>query len=446
MPKEKMAVGLKPKTNYRMVILTILWLLYLINYLDRTSVLTLLPVIRTDLNISHGQAGLIASIFFIGYAIAQVVAGMLADRIGSKKVMSIAIGIFTFVTFATGLVQSFSTFVLLRLGLGLGEGCHFAPANRTIADWFPNNEKGRATSFFTTTFQIGPAVVPIFATALASFFGSWRPVFYVLGVPGLIGIFLLWYFVSNTPEDELKKKGRISQEEYDYILSNLNSTKSETNTMATSKALKVLFKDKSYIAYCLMLFFNLAIIWGELVWISSFLYEQHGFNLKTMGLLASAPCVCGIIALIVGGFLVDKVFHGKVKWILAMGFLPCIPIFFFLSSVPKGHVLALVVALLLMGFFSNIQGGAIYAYPGMRFPKQMVGTAIGVSNGFGQLGSFCAPFAAGFMVKTSASGAVSYTNVFIMFAVFALIAGVLSLCLNEKPKEVESLSENRMTA
>lgn len=437
--KETMSVRLKPKTGYRWVILFVLWLLYLINYLDRTSVLTLLPVIRTDLRITHEQAGLIASVFFIGYAIAQVLAGMLADRIGSKKVMSIAIGIFTFVTFATGMVKSFSTFVLLRLGLGLGEGCHFAPANRTIADWFPNNEKGRATSIFSTTFQVGPAVVPILATSLAVYFGSWRPVFYILGIPGLIGIFALWYFVTSTPEEELRKKGRISQEEYDYILSNLNTTKSETTKMATSKALKVLFMDRSFVFYCLMLFFNLAIIWGELVWISSFLYEQHGFDLKAMGLLASAPSLIGIVALLIGGFLMDKVFHGKVKWILAMGFLPSIPIFFLLSSVPKGHTLILIVALLLMGFFSNVQGGAIYAYPGMRFPKQMVGTAIGVSNGFGQLGSFVAPFAAGFMVKTSASGVVSYTNVFLMFATFALIAGVLSLCLNEKTKEVESL-------
>ncbi len=437
--EETMSAAVKLKTNYRWVILAILWLLYLINYLDRTSVLTLLPVIREDLNITHSQAGLIASIFFIGYAIAQFIAGMLADRIGSKKVMSIAIAIFTFVTFATGLVRSFSTFILLRLGLGLGEGCHFAPANRTIADWFPNNEKGRATSLFTTTFQIGPAVVPIFATSLAVFFGSWRPVFYVLGVPGLIGIFLLWYFVTSTPEEELRNKGRISQEEYDYILSNLNTTRSETNKMATTKALKILLTDKSFVAYCVMLFFNLAIIWGELVWISSFLYEQHGFDLKTMGFLASAPCIVGIIALIIGGYMVDKVFNGKVKWILTIGFLPLIPIFVLLSSVPQGHIFTLVAALLAMGFFSNIQGGAIYTYPGMRFPKQMVGTAIGVSNGFGQFGSFCAPFAAGFMVKTSASGAVSYTNVFIMFAIMSLIAGILSLYLNEKPRVIDSL-------
>lgn len=431
-------VGLKPKTNYRMVILLILWLLYLINYLDRTSVLTLLPIIREDLQFTHAQAGAVASVFFIGYAIAQVVAGMLADKIGSKKVMSIAIAIFTCVTFATGMVHQFSTFICLRFGLGLGEGCHFAPANRTIADWFPNKEKGRATSFFATTFMVGPALVPIFATALAAAFGSWRPVFYILGVPGIIGILLLWWFVESTPEEELRKKGRISQEEYDYILADLNTTKEVTKKMATGKALKILLTDKTFVLYCLLLFFNLAIIWGELVWISSFLFEQHGFSLKAMGFLASAPPLLGIVAILAGGFLMDKVFHGKVKYILAAGFLPCIPIFYVLATCPKGHITTLIVALLLMGFFTNIPGGALYAFPGMRFPKQMVGTAIGVSNGFGQLGSFCCPLICGFLVTTTAAG-VSYTKVWLMFAFFALICTVFSLLLNEKPAEVESL-------
>jgi sugar phosphate permease len=353
--------------------------------------------------------------------------------------MSIAIAIFTFVTFATGMVNQFTTFLALRFGLGLGEGCHFAPANRTIADWFPNKEKGRATSFFATTFMVGPAVVPIFATALAASFGSWRPVFFILGVPGIIGILLLWWFVTSTPEEELAKKGRISKEEYDYIISDLNTTKEATKNMSMVKALKVLFTDKSFVLYCATLFFNLAIIWGELVWISSFLFEQHGFDLKTMGFLASAPSLLGIVAIMVGGILMDKVFHGKVKYILAAGFLPCVPIFYVLATTPKGHITTLIVALLLMGFFTNIPGGALYSFTGMRFPKQMVGTAIGVSNGIGQLGSFCCPLLCGFMVTTTAAGAVSYTKVWLMFAVFALICTIFSLLLNEKPIEVESL-------
>jgi MFS family permease len=108
----------QPKTNYRWTILFVLWLLYLINYFDRTAVLTFLPVIAQDLKMTHAQTGLAASVFFFAYAIAQVLAGWLADKIGPKKVMSIAIVVFTFVSFVTGLAQNFTQFVLIRFGLG----------------------------------------------------------------------------------------------------------------------------------------------------------------------------------------------------------------------------------------------------------------------------------------------------------------------------------------
>jgi sugar phosphate permease len=71
--------------GYRHKILFVIWLLYVINYLDRISVLTLLPYIGEDLQLSTVQLGWLGSIFFFGYALAQFSAGILSDRIGAKK-------------------------------------------------------------------------------------------------------------------------------------------------------------------------------------------------------------------------------------------------------------------------------------------------------------------------------------------------------------------------
>jgi sugar phosphate permease len=146
--------------GYRHVVVFMLWLIYVINYFDRISVLTFLPLIREDLHLSHQQVGFAASIFFFAYALAQVSAGFLADKFGPKRVMAIAIVVFTCVTFVTGLIRNMTQFVWLRLGLGLGEGHHFAPACRTIADWVPKSEKGRAAAFLSSTWQFSPAVAP----------------------------------------------------------------------------------------------------------------------------------------------------------------------------------------------------------------------------------------------------------------------------------------------
>lgn len=84
--------------GYRYVILAVVWLLYIINYFDRIAVLTFLPYIQKDLALTPVQVGQLASVLFFAYAIAKISAGYLADRIGPKKVMGLAIVVFTTVT------------------------------------------------------------------------------------------------------------------------------------------------------------------------------------------------------------------------------------------------------------------------------------------------------------------------------------------------------------
>ena len=138
----------KTAWGYRYVILASIWVLYLINYFDRICVLTFLPYIQKDLSLTAVQVGWLGSIFYLGYAAAQISSGYLADKFGSKKTMSIAIMVFTFVTFITGFVKHLWQFMILRVGLALGEGHHYVPSNKLIANWFPRHEKVKANAFF----------------------------------------------------------------------------------------------------------------------------------------------------------------------------------------------------------------------------------------------------------------------------------------------------------
>lgn len=422
----------KKAWGYRHVVLLVAWLLYVINYFDRTSVLTFLPMIREDLKLTPAEAGFGASIFFFAYALAQVTGGWLADRIGAKKVMYVAIVVFSAITFVTGLIRNYAQFLLVRLGLGFGEGHHFAPAHKVIADWFPKAEKGQATGFFSTAWAFGPAVIPIIITSLAAAFGSWRPVFYVLAVPGIIGVLLLWYFISDKPE-EMLRKGKLSREEYEYIQQGLVSDQKVAGKKGT---MGLVVRDPYFWVYSLMLFCNLAIYWGSTTWISSFLYDQHQFSLKKMGALVSLPYLVAIVSMLLGGWMTDKVFKNKTKPVLVISYLISIPVLFYIGMVPKGQVPVLVTMLILLGFFVNLSFGAVYAYPQIRYPKDMVGSAVGLSNGFGQLGAFVAPLIAGFLVVKTAGG-YSYTGAFIFFAGLSVLASVLALVLRESKFEIK---------
>ena len=421
----------------RVLVVVILWLLYIINYFDRTSVLTFLPLIREDLGLNHVQAGAISSLFFFAYALAQFSAGYLSDRIGPKRVMNVAIWVFTGVTFLTGVMRNFWQFALLRVGLGLGEGHHFSPANKTIAEWFPKHERGRAAAFFTSTSAIAPAIIPVTVTMLAAALNGWRPVFFLLAVPGIVGVFLLNYFIHDTPKKALEKK-KLSQEEYDYIISGQTDAASESSgaperTYSSKDIKSILFKDRNFWCYALMMFCLLGIYWGNTTWISSFLLEQHGFSIKTMGLLASLPYLLAFLAQNGGGFAMDKLFKGKAKPVLCISFLAGIPCLLFIARVPTGNVPLLVGMLMLTGFCTNIAFGACYGYPLVRYPKQVAGSAVGFSNGIGQFGSFTAPLIAGALVIANLNGSFNYSLAFGFFACLSAIAFILALTLADKP-------------
>ncbi|GEN36086.1 MULTISPECIES: MFS transporter [Aneurinibacillus] len=425
----------KKAWGYRHMVLVTLWLLYIINYFDRLAVLTFLPFIQEDLNLTPVQVGQLASVFFFAYSLAQVTAGFLADKIGPKKVMNIAIIVFTLVTALTGMVKSFGQFIALRIGLGLGEGHHFAPALRTINNWFPLAERGRSVSFFTTSWAVAPAIVPVIITTVSFYLfgGEWRPVFYLLAIPGLIGIFILWYFVSDTPKQMLDK-GRLKQEEYNHITAeSQESIADEESGTSQVKGVSasIFLRDPSFYLYTLLLFCQLAVYWGTTTWLTTFLVKQHGLNIKEMGLFASAPYVVAILAMLLGGWLMDKVLH-RMKPVGIIAYLGSIPVLWLLGSLEKGQTGLLLGLLLLVGFFVNLNFGSVYAYLQKRYPKEVVGRATGISNGIGQLGSFVSPLVAGYLVKVTVDGAQDFGNVFIFFALASAVAATCALLLKEE--------------
>ena len=417
------------KWGYRWTILFILWLLYVINYFDRISVLIFLPYIQKDLNLTPVEVGWLGSIFFLGYAIAQMTAGFLTDKIGPKKTMNIAIWVFTAVTFLTGFVRTFSQFIVLRIALALGEGHHYVPAVRTIANWFPRHEKGRANGYFTTTWAFAPAIIPIVVTWLSAdvFGGAWRPVFFVLAVPGFLGIYILSKYMENAP-GQILQKGKMTQQEYALITSSVGEAE---DVHGKKYSTKIFTTDLQYYIYTLNFFVLLMIYWGMTTWLSTFLVKQHGFDLKTMGFYAALPYIVAGFAMWFGGFIADTFFHGRMKVVTVIGFLGCVPVLYAIGQVKDGQTGLLLLCLVLGGFFVNFPWGVMQAYPSLRYPKEVVGRAMGITNGIGQFGSFVSPLISGYLVITLPDASYDFSKVFIFWSLLAVFAVVAASFLKE---------------
>ncbi|CDL60373.1 D-glucarate permease [Klebsiella pneumoniae IS39] len=133
------------KTKYRFVVLTMIFLVYAINYADRTNIGAVLPFIIDEFHINNFEAGAIASMFFLGYAVSQIPAGFFIAKRGTRGLVSLSIFGFSAFTWLMGTVSSVFGLKLVRLGLGLSEGpCPVGLAS-TINNWFPPKEKATAT-------------------------------------------------------------------------------------------------------------------------------------------------------------------------------------------------------------------------------------------------------------------------------------------------------------
>ena len=116
------ALSPKPATNYRWVIMAIIFITYAINFADRTNIGVALPFITKDFHLSNFEAGSLASMFFLGYAVSQIPAGFWFSKFGTRGLVSLSIFGFSFFTYLIGSAGSALGIKWARFGLGWPKG------------------------------------------------------------------------------------------------------------------------------------------------------------------------------------------------------------------------------------------------------------------------------------------------------------------------------------
>ena len=115
------------------VVLGLLCVMYLIFYVDRVNISTAAPLIKTELNLSNTQLGLVFSAFAFPYAIFQLIGGWISDRLGARITLTVCGAFVALATVLTGMAGGFASLVGVRLTLGLGEGAAFPAATSAMA-------------------------------------------------------------------------------------------------------------------------------------------------------------------------------------------------------------------------------------------------------------------------------------------------------------------------
>jgi MFS family permease len=167
-------------------ILFLLFVANLFNYFDRTIPAIIVEPLRLAWDLSDLQLGLAGTAFTVIYAVAGIPLGRMADNGSRRKIMGWGLATWSALTAATGLANGFWTFLLVRMGVGVGEASYAPAASSLIGDLFPSQRRGRAMGLFMLGLPLGLLLAYFTVGAMVKAFDSWRAPFFIAAVPGLL--------------------------------------------------------------------------------------------------------------------------------------------------------------------------------------------------------------------------------------------------------------------
>ncbi|HTR36707.1 MAG TPA: MFS transporter [Bryobacteraceae bacterium] len=376
-------------TKTRWLILFLISLMYLICYMDRSNISVAQPEIAKAFGLNKSSMALVLSAFTWSYALGQIPAGWLGDRLGPKKVLTAIMSWWSIAAMLTGAAFGLGSLFAARFLLGLGEAGAFPVASRGMQLWFPRSERGRiqGTTHFFSRFAV--AVTPFVAASILLAFG-WRTIFYIFGSLGLVwaAVFALYY--KNRPEEHTG----VNPAELAQI---------RGQAVAAPAAQSVPWKqilgspNMWYIALGYGCFFFGTNFY--LTWYPTYLREHRHMTLQALGILGSIPLFAGMAGDLAGGSLSDFVFKktGKARFarsiVAAPGFL--LSGIFLIPAATTGSTWASVLCLATSFFFLEFVIGPAWAVP-MDVGGQFSGTVTAIMNMAGALAASLTPLIFGY--------------------------------------------------
>jgi len=395
-------------SHYRWVICALIFAATVINYIDRQMIGVLKPTLQQEFGWTEVTYGDIVFWFQAAYAVGFVAFGRLMDRLGTRVGYTLAMTVWTLAHMAHGAARSATGFMSARFALGIGESGNFPASLKAVADWFPKRERALAIGIFNAGANIGAILTPLLVPALTIAFG-WRMAFLLTGLFGVIWL-PFWWVIYRLPEDH----PRVGVEELAHI-------QSDPQTPVVAVSWGRMFRVKETWAFAVGKFLIDPIWWMFLFWLPDFLVRRHGLNLKTFGLPLITVYLMSNFGSLAGGWMSSRMMRRGAsanrarKLTMLICGLCVLPIVF--ASVVDSLWLAVFILGLAtaahQGFSANL-----YALPSDVFPREAVGTVVGIGGAAGAIGGMVIAKYAGWVLDRMGT----YTPIFVVAASAYLVA------------------------
>jgi MFS transporter, ACS family, hexuronate transporter len=404
----------------------IVWTLFfstVTNYISRQTFSVLAPLITAQYHLTHTDLAKILGAFQISYAVTWLLGGIFLDIFGTRVGLALAVIFWSVINMLTGFSTSVFGFAAFRFLLGIGEGFNWPGASKTVAEWFPSQERSLAVAIFDSGSSVGGAVAALTIPLIAIRFG-WRSAFIFSGILGFIWL-LLWLRVYYP----LDRHPRVSREEVSYIRDG-QSVSCASGTTGLQRWLQ-LVRDRNVWGIVLGRALTDPIWWFYVFWLPQYLSDARGFSLQRIALFAWMPFVAADLGNFTGGLISGYCIRKGLSvvrartWVCAVS---CLPI---LAGIPAASVPNVYSALGLICF--ALWGYASWSTMGLTlpsdlFPQDVVATVTGLSGLAAGLVGALFTFAVGILVDR-----FSYKPAFLIAGLLPLLATACLLLLIRPP-------------
>jgi MFS transporter, ACS family, hexuronate transporter len=383
--------------NYRWVVGALLVMASALNYIDRSALPIVAPLVSKDLHLNAAQLGTVFSAFFLGYAVFCFIGGQAADRFGPKRVYACTMALWSLFCGATSIVTGFGQLLFFRVLFGAGEGPMGSTTNKTVHNWFPREEVGLVMGLTSTGGNmIGAAIAGPVVGFIAVAFG-WRVSFVIIMLIGFAWVAAWRLLVKDNPADSR----HVSAAELQLIQT--NRAGAAVTAAQSALPLKHYLRSPMIIAIAAAFFAANYILYFFLSWMPSYLTDVRHLDIKTMSILTVIPWAVGLVGCVLGGWISDRILQRSgdaifARKVVIVGGLGAAAVCLFLGTQITSTFMAIVlIALAIM--VSNATPLACWALLQETVPGNRVGGVGGYVHLLSNLSGIFGPAITGFIIQ-----------------------------------------------
>jgi MFS family permease len=413
---------LKPETRnqkletsgpYKWLVVVMLWFVCFFNYADRQAIFSVFELLKSEMNLSDVQLGIVGASFMWVYAAIGPLAGLVGDRVNRKALIIAGLVFWSLITIATALSTRYSHLVLFRVLEGFGEAFYFPASMSLISEYHTAGTRSRAMSIHQSSVYAGTIAGGSVAGVLGQRYG-WRSSFYLFGALGILLGLMLLFLLREPARGESNARestsATVSRTKLDAL-----RTIAELFTNPMVRILTVVFVGANFVA---MIF---------LTWMPSFLYRKFNLSLAMSGVNATVYLqIASVLGVISGGILADRLARkNRAGRMLtqAIGLSLGVPFIFLAGwtlSVP-----VVILALAGFGYFKGLYDANIWASLHDVVRPERRASAVGFMNSIGWIGGGVAPVAiAAASERFGMSASISANSVIYLLVAVLLLYGI----------------------